>query len=73
MSKNKKDKATGMLKDGKVSSNYSGLRDFVEEHFEREEEILKNFMYEDDLPAANVWVRHQNRNTDKPQIDKPSY
>ncbi len=37
------------------------------------DEIREEFMNAPDDPAENVAIRHPNRNTDKPSIDKPPY
>jgi hypothetical protein len=37
------------------------------------EEVREKFMDGPDEPGDNVQVRHPNRNTDKPSIDKPPY
>src|SRR5205823_11273347 len=36
-------------------------------------DALEDEYMEGEEPGKNLWQRHQNRNTDKPDIDKPAY
>ncbi len=40
---------------------------------DRSEEITEKYLDEEDTPGQNVRQLHRNRNTDKPDIDKPAY
>ena len=40
---------------------------------DQQEEIREKYTEGPDEPAANVRVTNPNRNTDKPDIDKPAY
>lgn len=44
-----------------------------QDSLDREEEIRNKYMKNEDEVAENVRVLNPNRNTDKPDIDKPAY
>lgn len=44
-----------------------------QDQMKREEEIRQKYTEGADEPAQNVRTKNPNRNTDKPDIDKPAY
>lgn len=48
-------------------------KEFDSDGLEEGKRIRKDYLDGPDEPAENVHVRHPNRNTDKPDIDKPPY
>jgi hypothetical protein len=43
------------------------------DNLEERDRIADTYTDGPDQPAANVWVRHQNRNVDKDNLDQDSY
>lgn len=48
-------------------------KEFNTDAQEQADEVREKFMDGPDEPGENVHVRHPNRNTNKPDIDKPPY
>ena len=49
------------------------IKDANSEKTDRNEEMRRKYMESGDNPTEKVKVTNPNRNTDKPDIDKPAY
>lgn len=71
------DKGPNLKKKGSPSSegiDKAGLKEVHVENLDREQDMAEKYTEgPDEVPAENVYQRHQNRNVNKPDIDKPSY
>lgn len=74
---NRSSKGPNIAKKGKPSGpghERAGLKDVHVERLEDEFEVGDKYTEDGSSePSENVFVRHPNRNLDKPDIDKPPY
>lgn len=70
-------KGPNLKKKGKPSgdgTDKAGLKDAHVELLDKEQEVAEKYTEgQDETPAENIHIRHNNRNLNKPDIDKPPY
>lgn len=69
-------KSSGLNKKGQpstVGQNKASVKNASLANKEKDKEVRQEFMKDEDEPANNIKTNNPNRNTDKPDIDKPSY
>lgn len=69
-------KSSGLNKKGQpstVGQNKASIKNASLKNKKKDKEVRRDYMQDEDEPANNVKVNNPNRNTDKPDIDKPSY
>lgn len=76
MGRNKSEKGPNFKKKGKPSGNVAenpGIKDINLDKLDESLEMGEKYTEGADEPAQNVMHRHQNRNLNKVDIDKPPY
>ncbi|MDQ3536592.1 MAG: hypothetical protein M3421_13305 [Bacteroidota bacterium] len=72
--KAKNDGGVSKGKPSQTEKDKSEVKEVNSAHLEQTEELENKYVDEDGNPDADqVWVTNRNRNTDKPDIDKPTY
>lgn len=72
--KAKNDGGVNKGKPSQTEKDKSEVKELNSEEFERTEKIEDKYTDDNGDPDTDkVWVTNKNRNTDKPDIDKPAY